>query len=112
MDRAQKIGDITVLSVKVEAKDNNQLRQMLDDLKTKIDKAVIVLGATDGDKVMLAAGVTKDLAGGDYHAGQIVKHVAEQCGGKGGGRPDMAMAGAKDAGKLEAALESVYSLVK
>jgi len=112
LDSAQKIGDITVLSVKVEAKDNNQLRQMMDDLKTKIDKAVIVLGATDGDKVMLAAGVTKDLAGGDYHAGQIVKHVAELCGGKGGGRPDMAMAGAKDAGKLESALESVYSLVK
>ncbi|TWT08292.1 alanine--tRNA ligase [Planococcus sp. CPCC 101016] len=112
LDRAQKVGDITVLSVKVEAKDNNQLRQMMDDLKTKIDKAVIVLGATDGDKVMLAAGVTKDLAGGNYHAGKIVKHVAEQCGGKGGGRPDMAMAGAKDAGKLESALESVYSLVK
>ncbi|MDJ0331041.1 alanine--tRNA ligase [Planococcus sp. S3-L1] len=112
LDAAQKIGDITVLSVKVEAKDNNQLRQMMDDLKTKMGKAVIVLGATDGDKVMLAAGVTKDLAGGDYHAGQIVKHVAEQCGGKGGGRPDMAMAGAKDVDKLESALESVYSLVK
>ncbi|ALS78941.1 alanine--tRNA ligase [Planococcus kocurii] len=112
LDAAQKIGDITVLSIKVEAKDNNQLRQMMDDLKTKMDKAVIVLGATDGDKVMLAAGVTKDLAGGDYHAGQIVKHVAEQCGGKGGGRPDMAMAGAKDVDKLESALESVYSLVK
>lgn len=112
LDSAQKVGDITVLSVKVEAKDNNQLRQMMDDLKTKIDKAVIVLGATDGEKVMLAAGVTKDLAGGEYHAGQIVKHVAELCGGKGGGRPDMAMAGAKDPGKLDAALESVYSLVK
>ncbi|MGB6407753.1 MAG: alanine--tRNA ligase [Planococcus donghaensis] len=112
LDAAQKVGDITVLSVKVEAKDNNQLRQMLDDLKSKMDKAVIVLGATDGDKVMLAAGVTKDLADGDYHAGQIVKHVAEQCGGKGGGRPDMAMAGAKDASKLDEALESVYSLVK
>ena len=112
LDSAQKVGDITVLSVKVEAKDNNQLRQMMDDLKTKIDNAVIVLGATDGEKVMLAAGVTKDLAGGEYHAGQIVKHVAELCGGKGGGRPDMAMAGAKDADKLDAALESVYSLVK
>ncbi|MBD8015774.1 alanine--tRNA ligase [Planococcus wigleyi] len=112
LDSAQKVGDITVLSVKVEAKDNNQLRQMMDDLKTKIDKAVIVLGATDGEKVMLAAGVTKDLASGEYHAGQIVKHVAELCGGKGGGRPDMAMAGAKDPGKLDAALESVYSLVK
>ncbi|MCH4825669.1 MAG: alanine--tRNA ligase [Planococcus sp. (in: firmicutes)] len=112
LDAAQKVGDITVLSVKVEAKDNNQLRQMMDDLKSKMDKAVIVLGATDGDKVMLAAGVTTDLAGGDYHAGQIVKHVAEQCGGKGGGRPDMAMAGAKDASKLDEALKSVYSLVK
>ncbi|ANU12854.1 Alanyl-tRNA synthetase [Planococcus halocryophilus Or1] len=112
LDAAQKVGDITVLSVKVEAKDNNQLRQMMDDLKSKMDKAVIVLGATDGDKVMLAAGVTKDLAGGDYHAGQIVKHVAELCGGKGGGRPDMAMAGAKDASKLGEALKSVYSLVK
>ena len=112
LDSAQKVGDITVLSVKVEAKDNNQLRQMMDDLKTKIDKAVIVLGAIDGEKVMLAAGVTKDLAGGDYHAGQIVKHVAELCGGKGGGRPDMAMAGAKDPGKLDSALQSVYSLVK
>lgn len=112
LDAAQKVGDITVLSVKVEAKDNNQLRQMMDDLKSKMEKAVIVLGATDGDKVMLAAGVTKDIAGGEYHAGQIVKSVAEQCGGKGGGRPDMAMAGAKDADKLDAALQSVYSLVK
>lgn len=112
LDAAQKFGDITVLSVQVEAKDNNQLRQTMDDLKSKMEKAVIVLGATDGDKVMLAAGVTKDLAGGDYHAGQIVKHVAELCGGKGGGRPDMAMAGAKDVSKLEEALKSVYSLVK
>ncbi|HSP22563.1 MAG TPA: alanine--tRNA ligase [Planococcus sp. (in: firmicutes)] len=109
---ARQINDITVLSAKVEAKDNNQLRQMMDDLKQKFDKAVIVLGAVDGDKVMLIAGVTKDLVGGNYHAGQIVKHVAEQCGGKGGGRPDMAMAGAKNPEKLEAALESVYEELK
>lgn len=109
---ARQINDITVLATKVQAKDNNQLRQMMDDLKQKFEKAVIVLGAVDGDKVMLIAGVTKDLAGGNYHAGQIVKHVAEQCGGKGGGRPDMAMAGAKDPEKLEAALESVYEQLK
>ncbi|MBB5180780.1 alanyl-tRNA synthetase [Planomicrobium koreense] len=112
LSAARQINDITVLSAKVEAKDNNQLRQMMDDLKQKFDKAVIVLGAADGDKVMLIAGVTKDLAGGNYHAGQIVKHVAEQCGGKGGGRPDMAMAGAKNPEKLEAALESVYEQLK
>ncbi|RNF40978.1 alanine--tRNA ligase [Planococcus salinus] len=112
LSNARQFGDVQVLSAKVEAKDNNQLRQMMDDLKQKFDKAVIVLGATDGDKVMLVAGVTKELAGGTYHAGQIVKHVAEQCGGKGGGRPDMAMAGAKNPEKLDAALESVYDLVK
>lgn len=112
LDNAQKIGDVTVLSTKVDAKDNNQLRQMMDDLKEKLDKAVIVLGASDGEKVMLCAGVTKDLVGGNYHAGNIVKLVAEACGGKGGGRPDMAMAGAKDASKLDEALVSVYDYVK
>ena len=50
MDAAQIIGDVTVLSTKVEAKDNNQLRQMMDDLKVKMPKAVIVLGAVDGEK--------------------------------------------------------------
>lgn len=112
LESARKVGDVTVLSAKVQAKDNNQLRQMVDDLKAKFDQAVIVLGASDGDKVMLAAGVSKNIAGKDYHAGNIVKAVAEQCGGKGGGRPDMAMAGAKNPEQLETALESVYTLVK
>lgn len=112
LDAAQKIGDVTVLATRVEAKDNNQLRQMMDDLKEKMESAVIVLGAVDGEKVMLCAGVTKDIVGGNYHAGNIVKQVAEACGGKGGGRPDMAMAGAKDAAKLEEALNAVYEHVK
>ena len=112
IDAAQKIGDVTVLATRVDAKDNNQLRQMMDDLKEKMTGAVIVLGAAADDKVMLCAGVTKDIVGGNYHAGNIVKMVAEACGGKGGGRPDMAMAGAKDASKLEEALNSVYDYVK
>ena len=112
LSSAQIINGITVLSVKVDAKDNNQLRQMMDDLKEKLDKAVIVLGAIDGEKVMISTGVTKDIVGGNYHAGNIVKLVAEQCGGKGGGRPDFAMAGAKDGSKLEAALNSVYDYIK
>lgn len=112
LENAQQIEGITVLSARVQAKDNNQLRQMMDDLKTKMNEAVIVLGASEGDKVMLIAGVTNDLTGGKYHAGNIVKHVAEQCDGKGGGRPDMAMAGAKDSSKLEGALHSVYDYVK
>jgi len=112
MSAVQQIGEISVLSAKVNAKDNNQLRQMMDDLKQKISSGVIVLGATDGEKVMLIAGITKDLTGGKYHAGNIVKFVAEQCDGKGGGRPDMAMAGAKNPLKLEEALQSVYDYVK
>lgn len=112
LENAQRIEGITVLSARVQAKDNNQLRQMMDDLKSKMNEAVIVLGAADGDKVMLIAGVTSDLVGGKFHAGNIVKHVAEQCEGKGGGRPDMAMAGAKNASKLEGALQSVYDYVK
>lgn len=112
LSAAKEIGEVTVLATKVDAKDNNQLRQLMDDLKEKMSNSVIVLGATEGDKVMLIAGVTKDIAGGNYHAGNIVKQVAEQCGGKGGGRPDMAMAGAKDGSKLAEALESVYDYVK
>lgn len=112
LSSAKIVNDVTVLSVKVDAKDNNQLRQMMDDLKQKLDKAVIVLGAVDGEKVMISAGVTKDLVGGNYHAGNIVKLVAEQCGGKGGGRPDFAMAGAKDGSKLESALNSVYDYIQ
>ncbi|HWI47278.1 MAG TPA: alanine--tRNA ligase, partial [Rummeliibacillus sp.] len=112
LSAAQQIGEVTVLATKVEAKDNNQLRQLMDDLKAKMDNSIIVLGATAGEKVMLCAGVTKDIAGGNYHAGNIVKLVAELCGGKGGGRPDMAMAGAKDGSKLVEALDSVYNYVK
>ena len=109
---AQQIGDVTVISARVDVKDNNGLRQMMDELKQKLSKAVIVLGAAVDGKVMLVAGVTEDLKAGNYHAGKIVNHVAAQCGGKGGGRPDMAMAGAKDASKLDEALQSVYDYVK
>lgn len=112
LSNAQEMNGVTVLSARVEAKDNNQLRQMIDDLKTKMKQAVIVLGASEEGKVMLIAGVTSDLSSGKYHAGNLVKFVAEQCDGKGGGRPDMAMAGAKDASKLDGALQSVYDYVK
>ncbi|AQQ52933.1 alanine--tRNA ligase [Planococcus lenghuensis] len=112
LDQAREIDGVTVLAARVDAKDNNQLRQMVDDLKQKLDQAVVVLGAVADGKVMIAAGVTKNIAGKEYNAGQIVKAVAEQCGGKGGGRPDFAMAGAKDSSKLENALESVFGTVK
>ena len=110
--QAQKINDVTVIAARVEVKDNNALRQMLDEMKQQVTQGVIVLGATANDKVLLVAGVTDDLKSGNYHAGKIVNHVATQCDGKGGGRPDMAMAGAKDGSKLDTALQSVYDYVK
>lgn len=109
---AQQIDDVTVISARVDVKDNNALRQMIDELKQKVSKGVIVLGAAADGKVLLAAGVTEDLKNGNFHAGKIVNHVASLCGGKGGGRPDMAMAGAKDASKLDEALHTVYDYVK
>ena len=112
MASAQQIGDVSVIAARVDVKDNNGLRQMMDEMKQKLSKAVIVLGAAADGKVMLVSGVTEDLKAGNYHAGKIVNHVASQCGGKGGGRPDMAMAGAKDASKLDDALQSVYDYVK
>ncbi|WP_438311094.1 alanine--tRNA ligase [Sporosarcina sp. FA9] len=109
---AGQIDDILVISARVDVKDNNGLRQMMDELKNKLTSGVIVLGAAVNGKVMLVSGVTEDLKAGNYHAGKIVNHVAQQCDGKGGGRPDMAMAGAKDVSKLDDALQSVYDYVK
>ncbi|AOV07937.1 alanine--tRNA ligase [Sporosarcina ureilytica] len=112
LDGSETIGDVTVVSARVDVKDNQALRQMMDELKQKVSKGVIVLGTVVNEKVMLVAGVTNDLKTSNYHAGKLVNHVASQCDGKGGGRPDMAMAGAKDASKLDDALQSVYDYVK
>ena len=112
METAKQIDDVTVVAARVEVKDNNGLRQMMDEMKQKLSKGIIVLGAATNGKVMLVAGVTDDLKAGNYHAGKLVNHVASQCDGRGGGRPDMAMAGAKDASKLDDALQSVYDYVK
>lgn len=109
--QAVEVNGVKVLAAKVDAKDNGALRQMIDEVKQQIDEIIVVFGAVSGDKVMLAAGVSKPLTK-TYKAGDIVNHVATQCDGRGGGRPDMAMAGAKDASKLDEALQSVQEYVK
>jgi alanyl-tRNA synthetase len=78
----------------------------LDQLKSKLGSAVVVLAAESDGKVSLVAGVTKDLTA-KVKAGDLVNHVAQQVGGKGGGRPDMAMAGGPDVANLAAAIGSV-----
>jgi len=110
MTQAVDVKGIKVLAAKLEGADAKTLRDTMDKLKDKLKSAVIVLAAVDGDKVQLAAGVTSD-ATGKVKAGELVNMVALQVGGKGGGKPDMAMAGGTDAAALPAALASVTDWV-
>ena len=107
-----EIDGVAVLAKKVEASDMDGLRSIVDQLKQDLKSGIIVLAAVNGQKVNIVAGVTKDLMGQGYHAGQIVKEVATRCGGGGGGRPDMAQAGGKNPDQVEAALAYVPDYVK
>ncbi|MEH3000045.1 alanine--tRNA ligase [Bacillus pumilus] len=112
LEKVTEISGVKVLTEKVNAKDMNHLRTMVDDLKAKLGSAVIVLGAVQNGKVNISAGVTKDVIEKGLHAGKLVKQAAEICGGGGGGRPDMAQAGGKQPEKLEEALATVEESVK
>lgn len=110
-EQVHVVEGINVLASQVQATDVNHLRTMLDDLKTKVDSAVILLAAVNEGKVTLLAGVTKDLVK-TFHAGKLVKGAATICGGGGGGRPDMAQAGGKDPSKVMEALAYTEEYVK
>jgi alanyl-tRNA synthetase len=100
-----------VLAATLEGADAKTLRETMDKLKDKLKSAAIVLGAVNDGKVSLIAGVTSDLTA-RVKAGELVNFVAQQVGGKGGGRPDMAQAGGTEPGKLPNALESVKDWVE
>ena len=104
--QAADVGGIKVLAARLEGADDKTLRETLDKLKDKLKTAAIVLAAVDGDKVQLAAGVTPDTVG-KLKAGELVNFVAQQVGGKGGGKPDMAMAGGTNPASLPQALQAV-----
>ncbi len=103
-DDVEEINGVRVLAKRVDVSDMDALRGMMDELKSSLGSAIIVLGSAQGEKVNLVASVSKDLIDQGYHAGKLIKEVATRCGGGGGGRPDMAQAGGKDASKLEEAL--------
>ncbi|EIJ41616.1 alanine--tRNA ligase [Beggiatoa alba B18LD] len=109
--KAIDINGVHVLAQRLDNVDVKQLRETLDQLKNKLASAVIVLAAVKEDKVSLVAGVTADVMG-KVKAGDLVNHVAQQVGGKGGGRPDMAQAGGSDPKPLPQALSSVAEWVK
>ncbi|WP_348713511.1 alanine--tRNA ligase [Acidovorax soli] len=104
------VNGVKVLAAKLEGADAKTLRDTMDKLKDKLKTAVIVLGAVDGDKVQIAAGVTNDTTG-KVKAGELANFVAGQVGGKGGGKADMAMAGGTEPAKLAGALASVQAWV-
>ncbi len=111
LSEAVEVNGARVLAATIEGADAKTLRDTLDQLKTKLKSAAIVLGSTDGGKVTLIAGVTADLTS-KIKAGDLVNHVATQVGGKGGGRADMAQAGGTNPAGLPAALASVKRWVE
>jgi alanyl-tRNA synthetase len=108
--QAVDVKGLKVLAAKLEGADAKTLRETMDKLKDKLKTAAIVLAAVDGDKVQIAAGVTADSVG-KVKAGELVNFVAQQVGGKGGGKPDMAMAGGTQPAGVPAALASVAGWV-
>jgi alanyl-tRNA synthetase len=109
-ERAVQVGSVRVLAAALDGADAKSLRETVDKLKDKLGSAAIVLAANDAGKVALVAGVTSDLTA-KVKAGDLVNFVAQQVGGKGGGRADMAQAGGTDAADLPKALESVRNWV-
>ena len=110
-DQALEVNGVKVLAATLEGADANALRETMDKLKDKLKSAAIVLASVSDGKVSLAAGVTPDIIA-KLKAGDLVNHVASQVGGKGGGKPDMAMAGGTDPSQLPQALASVQAWVQ
>ena len=105
-DQATAVGPHRLLATVIEGASSGDLRQLLDQLKTKLQSAAILLASVEGEKVTIIAGVTADLTA-KIKAGDLVNHVASQVGGKGGGRPDMAQGGGTQPAALSKALESL-----
>ncbi len=110
LTQAIDMGGVKFLAARLDGADVKTLRDTMDKLKDKLKTAVIVLGVAEGDKVQIAVGVTQDTTA-KVKAGELVNFLAAQVGGKGGGKPDMAMAGGTEPGKLDAALASAQAWV-
>ena len=110
-DQIKEVKGVKVLAHRVDNLERAQLRTLVDQLRDKIGSGVVVLGSASNGNVSLIVGVTKDLTG-RVQAGKVIGPVAQKVGGKGGGRPDLAEAGGKDAGALDSALDGAYAVVE
>jgi alanyl-tRNA synthetase len=110
-DKVKDVKGVKVLAHRVDNLERAQLRTLVDQLRDKIGSGVVVLGSASDGNVSLIVGVTKDLTS-KVQAGKVIGPVAQKVGGKGGGRPDLAEAGGKDAAALDAALDGAYAVVE
>jgi alanyl-tRNA synthetase len=110
-EKVREVHGVKVLTHRVDNLDRAQMRTLVDQMRDKLGSAVVVLGSASNGNVSLIVGVTKDLTG-RIQAGKVIGPVAQKVGGKGGGRPDLAEAGGKDAAALDAALGEAYSVVE
>ena len=109
-DKVKEVKGVKVLAHRVDNLERAQLRTLVDQLRDKIGSGVVILGSASNGNVALIVGVTKDLTS-RVQAGKVIGPVAQKVGGKGGGRPDLAEAGGKDASALDAALDGAYGVV-
>jgi alanyl-tRNA synthetase len=110
-EKVRDVRGVKVLSQRVDNLERAQMRTLVDQLRDKLGSAVVVLGSASNGNVSLIVGVTRDLTS-RIQAGKVIGPVAQKVGGKGGGRPDLAEAGGKDPGALDAALSEAYSVVE
>jgi alanyl-tRNA synthetase len=110
-DKVKDVRGVKVLAHRVDNLERAQLRTLVDQLRDKIGSGVVVLGSASNGNVSLIVGVTKDLTS-KVQAGKVIAPVAQKVGGKGGGRPDLAEAGGKDAAALDSALDGAYAVVE
>jgi alanyl-tRNA synthetase len=110
LSQAKDLGIGKLLVLNLEGADAKSLRDIADQYKQKLGSAIVLLSTVEDGKVSLVASVTQDLTG-KIKAGDLVGYVAQQIGGKGGGRPDMAQGGGTEVGRLDAALASVSSWI-
>src|SRR5215469_15400310 len=110
-EKIREVGGVKVLAHRVDNLERPQMRTLVDQLRDKLGSGVVVLGSASNGNVSLIVGVTKDLTG-RIQAGKVIGPVAQKVGGKGGGRPDLAEAGGKDPGALDAALGEAYGVVE
>ncbi len=111
LDKAETVNGVKLLVSRIEATDNDMMRDMADVLRAKLGSGIVVLGAVLEDKPSFIVAVTPDLVKNGHHAGKLIKHISTVAGGGGGGKPDMAQGGGRDLEKLEEAIDSVRGII-